>query len=217
MDTTELADLNYCVIDTETTGGKAAFNRIIDVAVFRVHQGVVVDKFEALVNPGRPIPPWITGLTGITDDMVRHAPSFEEISEDLKHFFTGGVFTAHNAPFDFGFISEEYRRLGQVFDMPRFCTLKLSRKLFSDLSSKSLGSVCDHLLIDIWDRHRARGDAEATVAVLKSILDVLKRHHQVLTWGDLERFITTPVLSKGLDQEPLSSPAKISHRRSVNR
>jgi DNA polymerase III subunit epsilon len=208
-----LSGLSFCVVDTETTGGKASTNRVIDVAVYRFHQGVIVEKFESLVNPGCPIPFWITSITGIHDDMVRFAPDFSAIAPQLKHILQQGVFVAHNVPFDFAFLSEEFKRLGDVLSLPQLCTLRLSRKLYADLPSKSLGAVCEHLLIDIWDRHRAAGDAEATVYVLKSLLHDLARRHQVYTWGDLNRFITTPAASKARVRALSSSPSKTPHNR----
>lgn len=184
----EINETDFCVIDTETTGGSALFNRVIDVAVFHVRDGEVMDKFETLVNPGRPIPPWITHLTGITDRMVDDAPTFFDIADSLKGFLDRGVFTAHNAAFDYGFIREEYKRLGIDFCRPQCCTLKLSRHLYDDLRSRSLGVLCESLLIDIWDRHRAHGDAEATVYVLKEILRKVRDEYDVSTWEDLENF-----------------------------
>jgi DNA polymerase-3 subunit epsilon len=195
-----LSEIDFCVVDTETTGGRAEADRVIDVAVFQFKDGQIVDKFSSLVNPGRPIPGWITMLTGIDDDMVRRAPSFAEIADPLRRILSRGVFTAHNAGFDYGFIQQEFARLGQPLESAVCCTVKLSRLLFPELPSRSLGWLCEHLLIDIWDRHRAHGDAEATVYVLKDMLRKLNSHHDVRTWGELEMFLETGLLHlpKGL-------------------
>lgn len=209
--TIPLHEIDFCVVDTETTGGSPAFNRVIDVAVFHFRGGTIIEKFETLINPGRSIPAWITNLTGINDDMVRNAPTFAEIAGPLLNFLSRGIFTAHNAPFDYGFIQHEYARLGQIFARPQLCTVRLARKLYPDLPSRSLGVLCEHLLIDIWDRHRASGDAEATVYVLKDMLRKVARDHAVSMWGELELFLkpqprkrkaTTPISSEGLSAGP---------------
>lgn len=181
-----LSELEFCVIDTETTGGNPAYNRIIDVAVLRFKGGEIVETFQSLVNPGRPVPPWITQLTGIDDRMVADAPTFDQVADPLHAILSRGVFTAHNANFDFGFVREEFARLFIPFERPQVCTLKLARLLYADLPSRSLGTLCENLFIDIWDRHRAYGDAEATVYVLKEILRKAEREHGVSTWDDLE-------------------------------
>lgn len=180
--------LEFCVVDTETTGGSGVNDRIIDIAVFRVRDGIILEKFQSLINPGVPIPSWITGLTGIDDSMVKHAPRFGEISEPLFQILSKGIFSAHNAGFDFPFVQQEFLRAGQIFCSPTVCTVRLARHLYPELPSRSLGALCDHLLIDITDRHRAAGDAEATVYVLKNLLKKAEREFGVLTWKDLELF-----------------------------
>jgi DNA polymerase-3 subunit epsilon len=196
-----IAATDFIVVDTETTGGSAAHNRIIDIAAFHVRDGIILDKFQTLLNPGRPIPSWITLLTNITDDMVKNAPAFSEIAEKLRKFLEKGVFVAHNANFDFNFIQHEYLRLGETWDRPRVCTVKLARHLLPELPSRSLGHLCEEFLIDIWDRHRAAGDAEATVYVLKELLRRGQRDHGVHTFEDLETFQNTgPLhLPQGID------------------
>lgn len=192
---TPLDDVSFCVLDTETTGGHAGLDRVIDVAVFRMKSGRVEDKFQSLINPGRPIPEWITHLTGIDDGMVKNAPSFEEIGPSLHEFLSQGIFTAHNAAFDYGFIQREFERLGRPYNSPQICTVRLARQLMPELPSRSLGNLCSELLIDISDRHRAHGDAEATAFVLKSFLSDLNRHHNIQTWGDLQAFESLGVLT----------------------
>jgi DNA polymerase-3 subunit epsilon len=205
-------ETDFCVIDTETTGGSAAHNRVIDVAVFHVRAGKIVDKFQSLINPERPIPQWITGLTGIDDTMVERAPRFVDVADALEEFLGRGIFTAHNAPFDYSFIREEFMRAGRVFERPRLCTVRLARRLLPELPSRSLGMLCEHLLIDIWDRHRAAGDAEATVYVLKDLLRKASREHGVTSWKDLEKFLTstTRASSKVPCRAPHASPPKKS-------
>jgi len=184
-----IAETDFCVVDTETTGGNAAFNRIIDIAAFHVRDGIVLGKFQSLLNPGRPIPEWITALTGIDDAMVKNAPTFPEIANDLRRFLDKGVFAAHNAGFDYGFIKWEFNRVGHLWERPKVCTLRMARKLYPELPSRSLGNLCDHFLIDIYDRHRAAGDAEATIYLLKHMLKEFQRHHNVETLESLETFL----------------------------
>ena len=186
--TQPLSKLDFCVVDTETTGGSAQFNRVIDIAVLRFKGGEIVEKFQTLLNPQRPIPEWITNLTGITDEMVRSAPVFSQVAPHLQDLFGRGVFTAHNVRFDYSFLKEEFRRIGQEFNVPSVCTLKLARMLYPDIPSRSLGVLCEYLFIDIWDRHRAYGDAEATVYVLKEILRRLGKDYGINSVQELMSF-----------------------------
>ena len=185
----ELLSHDYCEVDTETTGGSAEFSRIIDIAAYHVRDGIVLGKFQSLLNPGRPIPPWITALTGIDDSMARHAPTFNEIAGDLRGFLEKGVFVAHNVNFDYRFVQCEYGRLGETWERPKLCTVRLVRRLYPELPSRSLGNLCEHLMIDITDRHRAAGDAEATIYVLKHLLKKMTRDHGLENLESLERFL----------------------------
>lgn len=206
-----LNEIDFCVIDTETTGGHADFDRVIDLAVFRLKGGEIQEKYQTLINPGRPIPPWITALTGIDDDAVRNAPPFAEVADEALAIISKGVFAAHNAMFDYGFVQREFIRHGIFFESPQVCTLKLARQLLPELPSRSLGFLCEHLLIDIWDRHRAHGDAEATAYVLKNFLRDLERHHNVRTWGELQAFQAMGILNlpPGIDyREVLRLPTE---------
>jgi DNA polymerase-3 subunit epsilon len=200
------ADVDFCVVDTETTGGRAALHRVIEVAAFHVRDGIVLDRFSTLINPGRAIPPWISFFTGITDDMVKSAPSFPEVAQELRRFLDRGVFVAHNAPFDYNFIRAEFERVGETWMRPNLCTVRLARKLFPELPSRSLGPLCDHLMIDIYDRHRAAGDAEATIYVLKHMLKKVFHEHGVTSLGELESFLRPPRKSK-----PRRSSVKLSY------
>lgn len=160
----------YAIVDIETTGGNAVSGRITEVAVF-VHDGTkVIEKFETLVNPGRVIPRYITALTGISHDMVAGAPSFEEIAEKLHSLLEGKVFIAHNVNFDFSFLKNEFEMAGKPFTNKRLCTVRLSKKIIPGLPTYSLGRLCDQVGIDIENRHRAGGDAAATVKLFEMLL-----------------------------------------------
>ncbi|WP_353959652.1 exonuclease domain-containing protein [Echinicola jeungdonensis] len=159
----------YAIVDIETTGGYGRRHRITEIAVV-VHDGKqVLDTYQTLLNPDCEIPAFITGLTGIDNEMVQGAPFFEEIGEELYELLKDKVFVAHNVNFDFNFIKSEFSRVGINFERPKLCTIRLSRKLIPGLPSYSLGSICEYMDIEIHDRHRAFGDAEAT-AILFGIL-----------------------------------------------
>ncbi|RED94910.1 exonuclease domain-containing protein [Marinoscillum furvescens] len=169
----------YAIIDVETTGGMAGASRITEVSAFLFDGERVVDEFTSLVNPQMPIPGFITQLTGIDDDMVRSAPTFEEIARPLLEVIGNSTFVAHNVNFDFGMIRGEYRRVGYAFDAPKLCSVKLARKYLPGFKSYSLGRICEQLNIPINGRHRARGDAEATVELFRLIMDASGGHPTV--------------------------------------
>ena len=153
----------YTVIDIETTGGDPRKDRITEIAVFRYEDGEVVDQFTSLVNPCMPIPAMITRITGIDNEMVATAPRFFEIARRLVEITTDAVFVAHNVRFDYSFIQREFRNLGYTFTRKQLCTIRLSKKIMPGLKSYSLGKICKHLDIPNNARHRAEGDAMATL------------------------------------------------------
>lgn len=159
----------YAIIDIETTGGGGTA-RITEIAVFR-HDGLkVVDFFHSLINPEIYIPPFITRLTGISNEMVRDSPTFSDVQDALRAITKDAWFVAHNAKFDYGFIKREYGALEEYFQRDILCTVQLSRKIFPGLKSYSLGKLCESLDINIENRHRAHGDAEATVRLFEKLL-----------------------------------------------
>jgi DNA polymerase-3 subunit epsilon len=162
----------YAVVDIETTGGNPERDKITEVAIF-VHDGTrVVDEFSTLINPERSIPYYITQMTGISDEMVADAPKFYEVARRIVEITEGKVFVAHNAPFDYRFIQAEFKRLGYSYTRETLCTVRLSRKLMPGKPSYSLGNLCGSLGIDIAGRHRAPGDALATVKLLELLLSI---------------------------------------------
>lgn len=150
---------NVVFLDLETTGGSALHDRIIDVGLIEVRDGAVVDEWSTLVNPGRRIPHGIQVLTGITDDMVADAPSFERLSADLAQRLDGRVLAAHNARFDYGFLRHEFRRAGVRYTAPVLCTVKLSRRLFPHHRRHNLDALIIRHALFCLDRHRGLGDA----------------------------------------------------------
>jgi len=160
----------YAIIDVETTGLKAATQKIIDIAIV-LHDGrKVVDEFQSLINPERNIPANITRLTGITNDMVEEAPKFWEVARDIVLMTRDKTFVAHNVNFDYSFVRKEFSELGYLFKRRKLCTVQLSRKLLPGKKSYSLGNICQELGCDIEDRHRAYGDARATALLFTHLM-----------------------------------------------
>ncbi|MDJ0365382.1 exonuclease domain-containing protein [Hymenobacter sp. H14-R3] len=162
----------YAIIDLETTGGQPANDRITELAIF-VHDGQrVVDSYTTLVNPGRAIPPFITQLTGITNDMVADAPRFHEVARKVVEMTEGCVFVAHNVRFDYSFLKKEFADLGYNYSRKTLCTVRLSRSLIPGQPSYSLGKLCQNIGIPLEGRHRAAGDAEATAILFDRLLRI---------------------------------------------
>lgn len=156
----------YTIIDVETTGKT---NRITEISIFKYDGKKVIDEFTSLVNPEIEIPDYITALTGIDNFIVAKAPTFKEIAEKVCSITANATFVAHNVNFDYNVIKGELNRLGITFRRKKLCTVRLSRKLIPNLHSYSLGKLCAALQIPLIDRHRARGDAEATVLLFKHL------------------------------------------------
>ncbi|MGE6219150.1 exonuclease domain-containing protein [Nubsella zeaxanthinifaciens] len=161
----------YAVVDIETTGGSVSNSRITEVAVI-LHDGQRVTKrWSSLVNPEMPIPLHITALTGIDEEMVATAPTFAEIAEQLIELLADKVFVAHNVNFDYSFLRGQLAACGIQWNATKLCTVRLSRKLLSGLPSYSLGKLCAAVDIELKDRHRALGDAEATAHLFTLLLE----------------------------------------------
>lgn len=160
----------YAVVDIETTGLGAAGNKITEISIFIFDGKKIIDEYTTLVNPESPISYKISGLTGITNDMVRVAPKFYEIAEKVVKMTQGCIFVAHSVNFDYNVIKYELNQLGAEFKRKKLCTVRLSRKLIPGQRSYSLGALCNSLGIDIKNRHRARGDAAATVILFQKLL-----------------------------------------------
>lgn len=160
----------YSIIDIETTGGHASGNRIIEIAIYNFDGENIVDSYHTLINPERRIPPFITSLTGISDEMLVDAPVFRDVAKEILSFTQDSIFVAHNVNFDYTFVKKELAAIDIPFNRPKLCTVRLSRKIFPGLPSYSLGNLCGSLSIDIQDRHRATGDAAATTQLLHKLL-----------------------------------------------
>jgi DNA polymerase-3 subunit epsilon len=188
----------YAIVDIETTGGYAQNHRITEVAIYH-HDGLnVTDVFHTLINPERNIPYYITGLTGITSEMVLEAPSFESIAKEIHHWLDGKIFVAHNAHFDYSFLKKEFEQAGINWQAKKLCTVRLSRKIIPGLRSYSLGSLAESLGVEITNRHRASGDASATVKIFDHLLH---RDHDGQIMKALKRNSGETILPPNLPKE----------------
>lgn len=167
----------YAIVDIETTGGSARMEKITEIAIYQHDGEKITGEFVSLINPDRNIPYYITTLTGITNEMVESAPKFYEIAREIVEYTEGRTFVAHNARFDYSFIRQEFKSLGYNFKRNILDTVALSRKLLPGHRSYSLGNLCKDLNIIIEGRHRAAGDALATVKLLERLLNCdLEKH-----------------------------------------
>ena len=161
----------YSVVDIETTGNGYKGQKITEISVFLFDGQKVIDEFTSLVNPEQRIPHFITNLTGITEAMVSTAPKFYEIAKKVVEITKDAIFVAHNVNFDYNVIRDEFKSLGFDFKRKKLCTVRLSRKIIPGLPSYSLGNICTAEGIEIAERHRAKGDAEATVELFRRLLN----------------------------------------------
>ena len=187
-----LSSLSFAVVDVETTGSRPdGGDRITEIAVVTVRDGRIADVYETLVNPERSIPPFITRLTNISWEMVCDKAPFREVCDEVLRVLEGHVFVAHNAAFDWRFVSSEVvRARGRELTGRRLCTVRLARRLLPQLRSRSLDWVARHYAVEIepGKRHRAAGDALATARCLLRLLDDA-RGHGCERWSELERFL----------------------------
>ncbi len=162
--------MNYAILDVETTGGKYNEESIIEIAVYRFDGEKITDTFISLVNPEKEIHFYVQKLTGITSKTVRTAPKFYELAKRLVEITEDTTIVAHNVNFDYRIIRTEFSRLGFDFQRPTLDTLGLSKTLIPNMISYSLGNLCTDLGIPLSDRHRAHGDARATVKLFQLLL-----------------------------------------------
>jgi len=187
-----LSTLSYVVVDVETTGMRPFDgDRITEFAAVVVRDGVITERYETLINPERSIPAMITALTHISTAMVRNAPRFHEVCPRVLGLLEGHVFVAHNAKFDWGFLTAEVMRAtGRGIMGRQLCTVRLARRILPQLPSRRLDAVAAHYGIQIPARHRAGGDAIATAHVLLRLL-ADARDRDCHRWSDLEQLLRT--------------------------
>lgn len=196
----------YAIVDIETTGGYAESHRITEIAIYHFDGMQVTDKYHTLINPGRRIPTFITGLTGITTEMVQDAPAFEDVAEEIFSRLKDRVFVAHNAHFDYSFLKKEFDEVGMQWVTKKLCTVRLSRKIIPGLNSYSLGRLAESLGIKIPDRHRAGGDAMATTRIFA---ELVRRDSAGIITKALKRNSGETILPPNLPKEEYDKlPAK---------
>jgi DNA polymerase III subunit epsilon len=162
--------LLFAIVDIETTGSFPQQNGITEIAIVLHNGNEVEGKYETLVNPHQPIPPYIVGMTGITNAMAAAAPNFEEVAPHIFQLLHNRVFVAHNVNFDYSFVKHHLQAAGFDLTTPKLCTIRLSRKVFPGYKKYGLGHLSRELGIKIENRHRAGGDATATAEILDLVL-----------------------------------------------
>ncbi len=160
----------FAVVDIETTGGNANLGRITEIAIVITDGESILDEFQSLVDPEMHIPPFITNLTGITNQMVEDAPQFQYIAPKVADLLKDKIFVAHNVNFDYSFVKKELEEAGQTMPTKKMCTVRYSRKIVPGHKSYSLGNICGHFGIKNMDAHRAMADTKATVQLLHELL-----------------------------------------------
>ena len=205
-----LSELSYAVVDVEATGGRSyGDDRITEVAVVEVKDGGARTVFETLINPQRAIPPWVSRLTNISWDMVKDAPVFAEICDQLLGVLDGRVFVAHNANFDWRFLSMEIERAtGRSLGGRKLCTVRMARKLLPNLRRRSLDYVSMYYGVEITRRHRAGGDARATAQVFIRMMEDARRLG-CESWHDLQRLLIAPTPKRRRLRRPPAMPQPI--------
>ena len=181
----------FAIVDIETTGGHASANGITEIAI-AIHDGErLIDTFSTLINPQVPIPIFIQSLTGISNAMVSQAPAFDEVAASIYSLLHNKVFVAHNVNFDYSFVKHKLAAAGYNLDCNKLCTVRMARKLLPGYPSYSLGKLCRSLDIEVEERHRATGDAMATVKLFEKILanDVGGEIKNMLKSGSKEKYL----------------------------
>lgn len=203
----------YAILDIETTGGKYNEEGITEIAIYRFDGHQIVDQFASLVNPERSIQPFVVNLTGINNEMLRSAPKFYEVAKRIIEITEDCVLVAHNAQFDNRILTTEFDRLGYSFKKDTLCTVELSKKLIPDMPSYSLGKLVRSLGIPISDRHRAQGDAKATLTLFKLLMskDVNKDILTASVRQDPRRQLE-PKLLDIIDSTPTETGVYYMHR-----
>ncbi|MCB0457901.1 MAG: exonuclease domain-containing protein [Flavobacteriaceae bacterium] len=203
----------YAILDIETTGGKYNEEGITEIAIYRFDGHAIVDQFCSLINPERNIQPFVVNLTGINNEMLRNAPKFYEVAKRIIEITEGCIVVAHNAQFDNRILTTEFDRLGYPFERETICTVELAKKLIPGKESYSLGKLTRSLGIPISDRHRAQGDAMATVSLFKLLLakDISKEIIRKMVRKDPKRQLE-PKLLDLIEHAPTETGVYYMHR-----
>ena len=194
----------YAIVDIETTGGFAARNGITEIAVFITDGEKVISGFHTLLNPYYTIPRFVESLTGITNEMVQYERDFKSISDELFELLHDKIFVAHNVNFDYSFVKHHLAQSGYELNSKKLCTIRLGRQIIPGLKGYGLDKICKHLEIEIEDRHRAKGDAEATVKLFHHLLQCDTNGHveMMLKANSKEQFLPPNISSAEIKKLP---------------
>ena len=203
----------YAIVDIETTGSFAANNGITELAIVLYDGKRITNRYETLVNPLQSIPRYVQALTGITDEMTASAPLFEEIAAEVYEYLKDAIFLAHNVNFDYSFIKHQLATCGFDLNTKKLCTIRLSRKVFPSQPSYSLGNLCRQLGIELSNRHRAGGDADATVRLFEKILaNDTQGHVQFMLKGkNKEQYLPPNLPAEQIDRLPYTAGVYYFH------
>ena len=185
----------YIALDTETTGLSPEEDRIIEIGAVRVGDGRVIDVFDRLINPHRPLPEMITQLTGISGEMLAGAPSLSEVMPELISFCGSEVIVGHQLAFDYRFLKIAAVSCHLPFEKKGIDTLQLSRKLCPELPSRTLSAMCSHFGLGDFTYHRAHEDARAAAMLLEALAGRYETSHP-------ELFAPRPMLYKVKKKRP---------------
>lgn len=187
LQTAQIDDLEFTVVDTETTGMVPTQSRVMDIGIVKVKGGKITETWESLIDPEQDVPYWITFYTGLTRAHVDGSPKFNELSDKILKYFAGSIFVGHNANFDYSFLTNEFTRLNIPFDFPKLCTVMLSRKLVPELGGFNLDILTQYFNIKVDRRHRALPDALGTAEALIKLIDIAKQKHNSKNFFDLDK------------------------------
>lgn len=197
-DRTLLDQAEICVVDIETTGSNPYHDRIIEIGIVKVKNCRIIDQYQSFVNPGLQIPYFITQLTGITNADVKDAPFFDELAPEISAFLGSSIFTAHNAQFDYPFLKRELNVAGYELNNDKLCTLRLCRRTYRELPSKSLGAVAKSLRISQKNAHRALSDSLTAAKILLKIINKLVNEKKFRYIDELLSYQNQPVMPEGV-------------------
>src|SRR5256885_984298 len=210
-----LQEIEFVILDTETTGLRPGHHRVIELAGIRMRACEVIDSFQSLLNPRVRLPAFIVQFTGITQEMIATAPKAHEVFPDFLSFLDGAILVGHNVGFDIGFLSYEAQLLGYDFPIDGLDTIPLARRFLPALRRFKLDRVAEHLKIPAANRHRALGDARVTAAIFVKLLE-LASQQGIHTLGHLRRRLQLPVAWSG-DITEASTSRQMEHLRADGR
>ena len=168
--------IRYSIIDIETTGGKFNQEKITEIAILRISENNKVDILHKLINPLKKIQPFVERLTRLNNKMLKNKPIFSDVAIEIQDFTKNSIFVAHNVNFDYRVLRKEFKSVGIEFLRKTLCTIKLSRDAFPLEKSYGLGKLTSRIGIKINNRHRAIGDAEATLKLFNMIREKLSEN-----------------------------------------